>query len=211
MKKYKAIENILYYILLFFGLSLLSGLLSFLINKSLPNYEYSNSLLLNLSNIIVYVGVSGFLFARNYDDIINSFKKFNIYSIPKIIIGFVLIFLTSMLVSLLFSGQTNNQSTINMMYEKKSLLIIHAVILAPLAEEIVFRKSIRDLIKNPIVYLIVSSLFFGLFHCLSGDFENIIKYALPGLMFSIIYLNEENIGLSYIIHLLYNLVVILLA
>lgn len=203
--KEKALTNIFVYIFLFFGLSIVVSII-----LNIFNISQTNIVALNIGNIVVYIGVTAALVFLNYKDILDSFKKFNRYTILKIIIGVMFIYSVSFIISLLFNDVSNNQENINKMYEKKSLLVIHACLLAPLTEEIVFRKSFKDLIKNPYIFLLVSSLTFGLFHCLSGDFENIIRYAIPGLVFSLIYLREENIGLNYIIHFLYNFIVILL-
>ena len=97
------------------------------------------------------------------------------------------------------------------MYDYKILIILHAGLLAPIVEEIVYRKSIFEAIKNPAIFVVVSGIIFGFFHCLSGDFQNIIKYAIPGFVFGILYLYDKNTMSNYLIHLLYNIIIILLA
>lgn len=210
MNSYKSITL---YLLLFFGLSLFMNILNlYVFNfKYLPIYTNYYSYAINLSNIIVYIGVFGALFLINYNDLLYDLKKFNKFTIVKIIIGLILIFSFSSLMSFLFPSVSKNQQTINKMYDYKLLLLIHAGLLAPIVEEIVFRKSIHDLIKNPAIFVIVSGLIFGFFHCISGDFQNIIKYSVPGFMFGILYLYDKNTMSNYIIHLLYNTLIILLA
>ena len=175
MNSYKSITL---YLLLFFGLSLFMSILNlYVFNfRYLPIYENYQAYASNLSNIIVYLGVFGALFLVNFNDLLYDLKKFNKYTILKIIIGFILIFFTSILVNKIFPSVSKNQQAVIKMYDYKILIILHAGLLAPIVEEIVYRKSIFEAIKNPAIFVVVSGLIFGFFHCLSGDFQNIIKY-----------------------------------
>lgn len=210
MNSYKSITL---YLLLFFGLSLFMSILNlYVFNfRYLPIYENYQAYASNLSNIIVYLGVFGALFLVNFNDLLYDLKKFNKYTILKIIIGFILIFFTSILVNKIFPSVSKNQQAVIKMYDYKILIILHAGLLAPIVEEIVYRKSIFEAIKNPAIFVVVSGLIFGFFHCLSGDFQNIIKYAIPGFVFGILYLYDKNTMSNYLIHLLYNIIIILLA
>lgn len=210
MNSYKSITL---YLLLFFGLSLFMSILNlYVFNfRYLPIYENYQAYASNLSNIIVYLGVFGALFLVNFNDLLYDLKKFNKYTILKIIIGFILIFFTSILVNKIFPSVSKNQQAVIKMYDYKILIILHAGLLAPIVEEIVYRKSIFEAIKNPAIFVVVSGIIFGFFHCLSGDFQNIIKYAIPGFVFGILYLYDKNTMSNYLIHLLYNIIIILLA
>lgn len=67
-------------------------------------------------------------------------------------------------------------------------VIITQTIVAPVTEELVFRKTVGDLISNKFLYLVVSTCLFGFIH--AGMFINlsILTYIIYGLGFNIAYL-----------------------
>ncbi|WP_088044394.1 CPBP family intramembrane glutamic endopeptidase [Bacillus sp. EAC] len=92
------------------------------------------------------------------------------------------------------------------------LMIISAVILAPIKEEWITRKLIiGSVFKNlPIIGLIVSSFGFGLLHMIAGfSIYALIQYSLAGLIFGIVYLITKRIEISMMAHFLNNLVSII--
>src|SRR5690554_7517728 len=114
-----------------------------------------------------------------------------------------------------------NQITINLMLKSPYfiLMVLSAVILGPIVEELVFRKSFFGLIKNDKIALIVSSLVFGLIHItteiLSGNIALVIVGSIPyiagGFVFGYIYMrHKKNIVIPILAHMLYNLLSILL-
>ena len=96
------------------------------------------------------------------------------------------------------------------------LMVINAVIFAPIVEELVFRKAFFSIIKNKWVALVVSSLMFSLIHILAeptigGFIVNLVIYAGSGIGFGYIYLNnKENVYTTILVHALWNLMSILL-
>ncbi|MDY0316634.1 MAG: CPBP family intramembrane glutamic endopeptidase, partial [Acholeplasmatales bacterium] len=96
------------------------------------------------------------------------------------------------------------------------LMVINAVIFAPIVEELVFRKAFFSLIKNKWVALVVSSFMFSLIHIISeptlgGFMVNLVIYGASGVGFGYIYLNhKENIYSTIIVHALWNLMSIVL-
>lgn len=115
-----------------------------------------------------------------------------------------------------------NQLSINRMLSSEFaiLMIITAVILAPIVEEFVFRKAIFGLIKNTKTALIISSLIFGAIHITTELLEGDILLALTsglsyiggGFILGLIYIqNKKNIHINILVHMVYNLIGILLA
>lgn len=114
-----------------------------------------------------------------------------------------------------------NQLAINLMLKSPYfiLMVLSAVILGPIVEELVFRKSFFGLIKNDKIALIASSLVFGLIHItteiLSGNIALVIVGSIPyiagGFVFGYIYMrHKKNIVIPILAHMLYNLLSILL-
>ena len=94
-------------------------------------------------------------------------------------------------------------------------MIISAVVLGPIEEEIVFRKTCRKIFKDRWVFIIISGLFFGLMHVVLSmeepfDLLYIISYSIPGIIFAYIYDKSKNIYVSTMIHTIHNTVLITL-
>lgn len=114
--------------------------------------------------------------------------------------------------------QSENQVGIDFLLENadmfpKILMVIAIVIIAPIVEEIIYRKCFFSICKNSIVALIVSSLIFGLMHNYDngyaiGDlFLVSIPYFLGGIALGIAYIKgNRNLLIPIAIHILNNLI-----
>lgn len=138
----------------------------------------------------------------------------------NIVVGVLISVLTSVLS--IPDQLSANQLSINLMLKSPYaiLIILTAVIIGPIVEELVFRKSFFGLIKNERYALIISSLVFGLIHItteiISGDFGLVLINSLPyiagGFVFGYIYMiNKKNIVIPIIAHMGYNLISVLIS
>ena len=95
------------------------------------------------------------------------------------------------------------------------LMLLSAIILGPVVEELIFRKAMFGLIRNVKVALIVSSLTFGAIHLLNEAslahaLVNGMSYFVMGFVFGYIYLrSNKNIWIPIFVHVLSNLIAIL--
>lgn len=118
------------------------------------------------------------------------------------------------------SGGSANQQLFNAYFSNGPLLmIVQAVIFAPILEELLFRgiifRTLRDVNKK--MALFVSALLFGLLHVyaglLSGDMTQwiyMIPYVAMGYAFGYAYEKRGNICVPMMIHMLNNTIAILL-
>ena len=134
--------------------------------------------------------------------------------------------LVQTLLSLAFGFGTDsvNQASIEIMLKSKYaiLMIITVVFIGPLVEEIVFRTSIFNLVKNKKLAILISSIVFGSIHLVtelimlfSGQFtffllaETLamsIPYVGMGVFFAYLYnKSNQNLFVVYVIHALANL------
>lgn len=99
------------------------------------------------------------------------------------------------------------------------LMIISAVLIGPIVEELAFRKSIFGFIKNQKTALIVSSLLFGAIHIVGelitldfiGALTSGISYIAAGFVFGYMYTNaNKNIYIPILAHIGYNAISIIL-
>ena len=159
------------------------------------------------------------------DDETNFIKQFktNIIEIIKytglILIGYALIKLAFL--SLFQSDNNITQSSsyvINTFKTFPFYIIFVILIYTPYVEEIIFRKSIFHIIKNKFLYVVVSSILFGLLHVIGdGNVTNIgnfflllIPYTYFGVVLALSYLKTKNIFIPIMCHLLYSSILILL-
>ncbi len=86
-------------------------------------------------------------------------------------------------------------------------------IIAPFAEEICFRYSFRKVFTNKWVFVIVTSLLFGLVHINSfnlKEFLFILPYSIMGGALGLAYFNTKNIFSAIFMHMFNNVTMIFL-
>lgn len=96
------------------------------------------------------------------------------------------------------SAVANYTSTANIW-----LLILYVVIVAPIMEELVFRKLLIDKLRScgPGVAIVLSGLMFGLFH---GNVNQFL-FAFPlGMCFAYVYIRTGKIQITILLHLVTN-------
>lgn len=132
--------------------------------------------------------------------------------------------LTELLTSILHLNVpiSDNQASINEMAQGGLglfIMIISACIVAPILEELVFRKAIFNLIKNAKLAILLSTIIFGAIHLISEIMSgnwislliNSISYFGMGFVLAYVYhKNKKNIIINIMVHATYNLVGLLL-
>ncbi|RJX24694.1 MAG: CPBP family intramembrane metalloprotease [Acholeplasma sp.] len=95
------------------------------------------------------------------------------------------------------------------------LMIVSAVFIGPVVEELIFRKALFGLIKKDSLALIASTVIFGLIHVIGESsiqaaLINGLSYFVMGFVFGLIYLkNKRNIVVPILVHILSNAISIL--
>jgi len=111
-------------------------------------------------------------------------------------------------------SSTNEESIRAVMKISKWYIVFSAVIFAPIVEELVFRKSVRSLIKNKWLFILTSGLLFGLIHCVGSatliEYLYVIPYAIPGCVFAYILYDSDNIFTTMSMHLWHNTIMLIL-
>ena len=95
------------------------------------------------------------------------------------------------------------------------LMIFDTCIYSPIAEELAFRKSIKDCFSNKWTYILVSGLLFGLLHIISHinsplSLLYIIPYGALGITFAYIYYKTDNIYSTITVHAMHNILAIII-
>lgn len=180
----------------------------------------------NVLYLIVYTGLAiifSIIYRKTLIENIKDFKK-NYKTILKSTLKYWLLGLLLMLVSSVVINQfnintTNNQdANINLFIQAPILQAICAIILAPIIEELVFRRSFKDFTTNPIIFSLTTGLIFGLVHITSSltspqdliMFVHLIPYSSVGIALGYAYKkNNNNIIGTMLIHALHNTIAII--
>lgn len=214
-----AIKNILLYIGTMFGGQFILSLL--FLNLYGDSLKTQANLFL-FSYLITFLA----LFIYNYNFLKEEFKKF----IKKfktnflyIIIAFFSLLFILYILGLIFDffgyeSNPENQKEIENMYKYYKIhVIIASVFLAPLVEEIVYRKSVFGLINHKIK-IFLSGFIFGLIHIISDpnlytnfsyEIWNLIPYIVPGIVLAYTYYKSDNLLNTILIHMIYNVLAII--
>ena len=147
---------------------------------------------------------------------LKRFKKEYFKSIiPYYLIGLSIMILSNYLISLINGGALapNEQANRDLILNYKTYAIISTLILAPIAEEILFRYNFKNLSKNKNVFILTTGLLFGLGHVLLGLSLSAILYIVPysilGMMLAKIFKEcDNNIFSSLITHMIHNLLAV---
>ena len=176
-----------------------------ILNINFYNLDYKYRIYLLLGMNILFVIFLFFMFRKELKMDINDFKKnykeyiknyLWVYIVGIILMGASNIILQS-ITQLEMSG---NESAVRSLIKKFPIyMIFSSIIYAPFVEEIIFRKTIKNIINNKYAFVIISGLLFGILHI--SDYKNIneilmgIPYIIMGLDFAYIFQKTKNICL----------------
>lgn len=216
IKKYTSIIKAITAFLLFFSSSYIQLLLVIILNINLDNITTTQATIISsISSLIITI----LLILLYRKELISEFKTFKKNISENLDIGFkywmiglLLMVVSNLIINFIFNaGQANNEEAVQKMISAVPyLVLISAGILAPITEEIVFRKTFKDIINNKIFYVIISGLVFGYLHVASADtiqqFLYIIPYSSLGICFAISYSKTDTIYTSMSMHMLHNII-----
>lgn len=224
----KKTTPIIIFILLLLGMSIFSYLpaaifkidLNKLSNSMKIAYEFS----CNLGFMIVIFMLYQDIIIDNLKKYLKEFKKNFKLSFSYYIVGFIIMIISNNIITIFFSEATaNNEQAVRSLIDLYPLYMLFSVsIYAPFVEELIFRKSIKDIVlafgDNKItkyLYIIISGLIFSSLHVLDTtssflDYLYIIPYLALGISFAALYYKTDNIFTTITMHSLHNTIAILL-
>lgn len=180
----------------------------------------------NVLYLIVYLGLAiifSIIYRKTLIENIKDFKKNNKTILKSTLkywfLGLLLMLVSSVVINQFNINTTNNQdANINLFIQAPILQAICAIILAPIIEELVFRRSFKDFTTNPIIFSLTTGLIFGLVHITSSltspqdliMFVHLIPYSSVGIALGYAYKkNNNNIIGTMLIHALHNTIAII--
>lgn len=148
---------------------------------------------------------------KNFKDLKKNHKYYFSNYLKYWFLALGLMMLSNAIILMFEPGSiAGNEEAIRDMFSKTPIYtFISAVIIAPILEELVFRKSFRYMFSNDILFILASGITFGAFHVI-GSFETffdliyIIPYSVPGLVFAYVLVKSKNIFVPMGLHFLHN-------
>ena len=151
----------------------------------------------------------------DFKNLIKNFNAYIEYDLPKyglMILSFLIINLICIIVTK--NATSANQEAVESL--PKIIMLILAVLWAPIVEESVFRETIRRYINNNIVFVLLSAFIFGFMHATGeGTLLEIIFTTLPyatlGGWLAYIYSKTDNLANNIMIHGIWNLFAVIMS
>jgi CAAX amino terminal protease family. len=185
----------------------------------LPLYIFNIKLSIGLSeayNILtkfVAIVVVIYMFKNELETAFDKFKKNAANYLKKYIkywyLAYGLMVLSNILISP-FIRVAKNEQGVQAIIESSPVFAIFAIALfGPIIEELMFRFSLRKIIKNDWFYIIISGTLFGAMHIIGvakiwQDWLFIIPYSIPGMVFAYVYVKSKNIFMPIMLHIIHN-------
>ena len=224
MKKERILEiaKAILVVVLFYASSYLQYLAVFLFRMDLNHITMADKVIAStFSNIILVL----LLFLIYRKELIREFKKFKTNfrecfdtGLKYWFIGLIIMMASNVLIARFTPLQNSaNETSVQMMIGASPLLMfITAGILAPIIEEITFRKAFRGIFKNKWVFCFISGFIFGLLHVIGNaatpyEYLYIIPYGSLGFFFAYSYEKTDTVFTSMMMHAIHNSVLILLS
>lgn len=189
------------------------AILSFIIApefiRLLPISILGLQITLDITLFIIYF----FIFRKEviiaFKKLFKNLKKYVSYVFNKQVAMFGIYLLVGIIVSYIKGGDAtsvNQQVAESLPY---FYIVPASIIYAPFVEELLFRGAIRRLIKNDILFIVISGFTFGLLHTLAEAtlFDIIIlslPYGILGGFFAYLYVKTGNIATSMLGHFFHN-------
>lgn len=133
-------------------------------------------------------------------------------------LGLVGMIISNLVLNLIFqAGQAANEQAVQKMITYLPwLMVINAGLLAPFIEEIVFRKTFKNVFHGKWTFILITGILFGLVHVIGNlnsfvDFLFIIPYGCLGISFAFCYYKTDTVFTSMFMHMFHNSVLVLLS
>ncbi len=148
-------------------------------------------------------------FKDNFKNNIDKYIRLWIFALVVMTVSNVLIELIT------GSNVSNNEQAIrNIMGALPIYMTFSSCICAPIAEELAYRKTIKNIFVDKKLSIVMSGLIFGLAHVIGTyssitDLLYIIPYGIFGSVFMYIYIDGDSIYNSMFIHFVHNTLLII--
>ena len=189
----------------------------------LGNVIKSGPILTTVSNLLLLC----FLYLLYFKDLNSeakiygkNFKKNIVVGLKYWGIGLGCMIVVNLFIMILLKNISANEAEVREILKSNTLLALLSIsIFAPIIEEIMFRKSIRPLVNNKIIYALICGLLFGGAHILTNiqsgsfvltDLIYILPYGCLGSAFALMDYETNTTFTSIVMHATHNTLAALL-
>lgn len=213
-KYFKVVFIVLFY---FLFNSIFNYILSFF-KINITSLSKSNVIILSILSELIFALLLYLIYRKDinnsFKDYKENFKDYFIFGFKWWIIGIFIMIVSNVIISFLYSGNSTNEEMVETIFTVAPIyMFISTVIIGPFTEEMIFRRTIKEIFTNDILYIIVCGLFFGLVHVLVGtnmmELLFIIPYGALGSIFAYMYVKKNNILIPFTFHLIHNFIIVL--
>ena len=215
------IKEIIKFILIFLLYLLYSDIIIIILTKlevnikALPNnLKIAIMFLINLSLMIMLFIFYSKSIKENLKDLKLNFKSYIKDNFKYYVIGLLIMIISNIIISFFVEGNSTNETLIREYINIMPIyMIFSSCIYAPFAEEMVFRKSLRNCFNNKVLYILLSGLIFGSMHLLSAsnlvELVFLIPYSSLGCVFAYMYYKTNNIFVPMTFHMVHNTIIVI--
>ncbi|MBR2840243.1 MAG: CPBP family intramembrane metalloprotease [Bacilli bacterium] len=212
--RYKYIFKGLGIIFLYFAVSFFKYLPFDLLHINRADIKDFSLIVYNLAIEMVLIVAIYSIYEKEFRLAISDIKKnhkmyFDKY-LKVYLIGVILMIGSNMIINILGGGISENEGTIRKEMQMFPIYTyISAVFLAPILEEMIFRLGIRSIVKNNVIYIILSGLIFGGLHLIGTPINilfplYLLSYCSSGWGFAYMMSKSNNVLVSSGFHLMHN-------
>lgn len=217
----KMIQSILVFILFYYS-SYLQLIPILLFNMNIEKLTPAQNISLSLFSNTILLLILGAIY---WKELKSEWTKFRTHSLQNMDAGFRYWFLglVGMAVSNIIlnfilnaGGATNEKMVQEMITALPILMLINAGIIAPIIEELTFRKAFKNVFQHKWVFILSSGLIFGGLHVITSfstplELLYIIPYSSLGISFAYMYYKTDTIYTSINMHIIHNTILTLLS
>lgn len=213
------LKYIILFVILFVSYLVYPNLIVLLMQLlNIPYTEFSN-LATSILEIAISFSYLVILFLIYRKTLVKEFKEFivlaktDFFKWAKVwLLGVAIMFISNIIIFQIYPTNASNEIAVqNMFVDNPIYIFISAVLLAPFAEEMIFRKGMRNIFKSPYTYILASGILFGYIHTLANPTDlmellYIIPYGTVGACFAYLYQKHENVFIPTCFHMIHNFI-----
>ena len=163
--------NLFFFLVAFLGTFIMPSEFASTINKVIKNTQVATILGNALFILLLYL-----MYKKDLDKEFKTFKE-NFKSNFKIgfkyyIAGLISMIVFNLFIAIIIKDVSANENIVReMLFKFPVYTMFNIAIIAPLSEELTFRKSMDPLLKNKWIYALSCGLLFGACHLIAGEFK----------------------------------------
>ncbi len=224
MKNKNILKNIIklaILITLFFYRNIFILPIIYIANINVDKISSATEVILSLINNIIFLIITVLMYKNDLKREWKIFRK-NMSenvdtSIKYWLIGLAVMVVSNIIINfVLGGGQATNEKGVQKMIDSAPyIMLIEAGLIAPINEELLFRKAFKSIINNKWLFIIISGIVFGYLHVIGAksleQFLFIIPYSSLGIAFATAYYKTDTVFSSIFVHMLHNTILTLLS